>query len=39
MEVETLQAAIQSLGRPYRQRSTLYELWIISCFTNLSRLK
>jgi FO synthase subunit 2 len=26
MEVETLQAAIQSLGRPYRQRSTLYEL-------------
>lgn len=25
MEVETLQGAIQSLGRPYRQRSTLYD--------------
>lgn len=24
MEVETLQAAIKSLGRPYQQRDTLY---------------
>ena len=27
LEVETLQSAIQSLGRPYQQRSTLYTTW------------
>ena len=26
MEVETLQTAIESLGRPYRQRNTLYDI-------------
>jgi 5-amino-6-(D-ribitylamino)uracil---L-tyrosine 4-hydroxyphenyl transferase len=25
MEVETLQAAVTSLGRPYQQRDTLYQ--------------
>ena len=31
MEVETLQAAIRSLGRPYEQRDTLYQKLVVSC--------
>jgi FO synthase subunit 2 len=34
MEVETLQEAISSLGRPYQQRDTLYRLGAEACLQN-----